>query len=136
MADVRAGVDALDEAASRSAHLDDLARDEYELLARLAIGYYEHGLTQEALGRTFALSRPKVQRLLDRARAVVITCNRDDTATLATLSSAQIGLLTTSQLGALSSDQLQALSSGQLNALTSAQIQGLADIECLIPDGG
>ena len=29
--------------------LDDLARDEFELLARLSIGYYEDGLTQEAL---------------------------------------------------------------------------------------
>jgi DNA-binding transcriptional regulator LsrR (DeoR family) len=52
------------------AYLDDLDRGEYELLARLSIGYYEHGLTQEALARQFSLSRPKVQRLLDRARAV------------------------------------------------------------------
>jgi DNA-binding transcriptional regulator LsrR (DeoR family) len=50
--------------------LDDLDRDEFELLARLAIGYYEHGLTQEALARQFGLSRPKVQRLLDRARVM------------------------------------------------------------------
>jgi DNA-binding transcriptional regulator LsrR (DeoR family) len=47
---------------------DDLGPDEYELLARLASGYYEDGLTQEALGREFGLSRAKVQRLLDRAR--------------------------------------------------------------------
>ncbi len=52
------------------ASLDDLAPDEFELLARLSLGYYEDGLTQEALGRHFGLSRPKVQRLLDRARAV------------------------------------------------------------------
>ncbi len=50
--------------------LDDLDRDEYELLARLSIGYYEDGLTQQLLARQFGLSRPKVQRLLDRARAV------------------------------------------------------------------
>ena len=49
--------------------LDDLGHDEFELLARLAFGYYEEGLTQEALARRFGLSRPKVQRLLDRARA-------------------------------------------------------------------
>lgn len=49
---------------------DDLARDEFELLARLALGYYEEGLTQEELARAFGLSRPKVQRLLDRARVV------------------------------------------------------------------
>lgn len=50
--------------------LDNLGQDEFELLARLSLGYYEEGLTQEALARGFGLSRPKVQRLLDRARAV------------------------------------------------------------------
>jgi DNA-binding transcriptional regulator LsrR (DeoR family) len=44
--------------------LDDLGPEEHELLARLALGYYEDGLTQEALARRFGLSRPKVQRLL------------------------------------------------------------------------
>jgi DNA-binding transcriptional regulator LsrR (DeoR family) len=48
--------------------LDDLGPAEFELLARLAIGYYEDGLTQEALGARFGLSRPKVQRMLERAR--------------------------------------------------------------------
>lgn len=52
------------------ASLDDLGHDEFELLARLAFGYYEEGLTQEAVARRFGLSRPKVQRLLDRARTV------------------------------------------------------------------
>jgi DNA-binding transcriptional regulator LsrR (DeoR family) len=47
----------------------DLGHDEHELLARLALAYYEDGLTQEALGHRFGLSRPKVQRLLERARA-------------------------------------------------------------------
>lgn len=47
----------------------DLAPDEYELLARLASGYYDDGLTQEALAGEYGLSRQKVQRLLDRARA-------------------------------------------------------------------
>ncbi len=50
--------------------LDDLAHDEFELLARLSLGYYQDGLTQEALARHFGLSRPKVQRLLDRARSL------------------------------------------------------------------
>ncbi len=50
--------------------LDDLGPDAFELLARLAVGYYEDGLTQEALARKFGLSRPKVQRLLDQARSV------------------------------------------------------------------
>jgi DNA-binding transcriptional regulator LsrR (DeoR family) len=49
--------------------LDDLGHDEFELLARIAHRYYADGLTQEALAREFGLSRPKVQRLLDRARA-------------------------------------------------------------------
>ncbi len=48
--------------------LDELGQDEFELLARLALGYYEDGLTQVDLARRFGLSRPKVQRLLDRAR--------------------------------------------------------------------
>lgn len=49
--------------------LDDLSRDEFELLARIAHRYYADGLTQEVLAREFGLSRPKVQRLLDRARS-------------------------------------------------------------------
>ena len=49
--------------------LDDLGHDEFELLARVAYRYYADGLTQEALAREVGLSRPKVQRLLDRARA-------------------------------------------------------------------
>ena len=48
---------------------DDLGPDEHELLARLANRYYTDGQTQEALAREFGLSRAKVQRLLDRARA-------------------------------------------------------------------
>jgi DNA-binding transcriptional regulator LsrR (DeoR family) len=49
--------------------LDNLGHDEFELLARIAHQYYVDGLTQEALGREFGLSRPKVQRLLNRARS-------------------------------------------------------------------
>src|SRR5690349_3311023 len=48
---------------------DDLRPEEYELLARLASGYYDDGLTQESLGREYGLSRQKVQRMLDRARS-------------------------------------------------------------------
>lgn len=48
---------------------DDLSQDEFELLARIAHRYYVDGLTQEALAREFSLSRPKVQRLLERARS-------------------------------------------------------------------
>jgi DNA-binding transcriptional regulator LsrR (DeoR family) len=48
--------------------LDDLAADEYELLARIARRYYVDDRTQEEIAREFALSRPKVQRLLERAR--------------------------------------------------------------------
>ena len=47
---------------------DDLGPQDYELLARVAAGYYDDGLTQERLAREFGLSRQKVQRLLDRAR--------------------------------------------------------------------
>jgi DNA-binding transcriptional regulator LsrR (DeoR family) len=52
------------------ASLHDLGPEEFELLARLALGYYEDGLTQDALAGKFGLSRPKVQRLLERARSV------------------------------------------------------------------
>jgi DNA-binding transcriptional regulator LsrR (DeoR family) len=48
--------------------LDDLGHEEFELLARIAHRYYADGLTQEALAGEFGLSRPKVQRLLDRSR--------------------------------------------------------------------
>jgi deoxyribonucleoside regulator len=48
---------------------DELARDEFELLARVAHRYHLDGLTQQAIARELGLSRPKVQRLLDRARA-------------------------------------------------------------------
>ena len=47
---------------------DNLGQDEYELLARIAHRYYADGRTQEEIAREFGLSRPKVQRLLERAR--------------------------------------------------------------------
>lgn len=47
---------------------DELSVAEYELLARIAHSYYADGRTQEEIAREFALSRPKVQRLLERAR--------------------------------------------------------------------
>lgn len=47
---------------------DELRQDDYELLARLAQRYYLEERTQEEIAREFALSRPKVQRLLERAR--------------------------------------------------------------------
>lgn len=46
----------------------DLSPEEFELLARLAHRYYVDGRTQEEAAREFGLSRPKVQRLLERAR--------------------------------------------------------------------
>ncbi len=46
----------------------DLAQDEFELFARIAHRYYVDDLTQEQLAAEFGLSRPKIQRLLDRAR--------------------------------------------------------------------
>jgi DNA-binding transcriptional regulator LsrR (DeoR family) len=45
-----------------------LDNHEFELLARIAHRYYVDGLTQDAIARETGLSRPKVQRLLDRAR--------------------------------------------------------------------
>lgn len=47
---------------------EELRRDEYELLARIAERYYMEDRTQEQVAREFGLSRPKVQRLLDQAR--------------------------------------------------------------------
>ena len=47
---------------------EDLSHDEFELLARIAHRYYVDGRTQEEIAREFGLSRPKVQRLLERAR--------------------------------------------------------------------
>jgi DNA-binding transcriptional regulator LsrR (DeoR family) len=47
----------------------DLDRDEHELLARLARRWYVDRRTQGEIAAEFGLSRPKVQRLLDRARA-------------------------------------------------------------------
>lgn len=47
---------------------EDLGRDDFELLARIAHRYYVDGRTQEEIAREFGLSRPKVQRLLERAR--------------------------------------------------------------------
>jgi DNA-binding transcriptional regulator LsrR (DeoR family) len=48
---------------------EDLSWDEHELLARLARRSYLDGRTQGEIATEFGLSRPKVQRLLDRARA-------------------------------------------------------------------
>jgi DNA-binding transcriptional regulator LsrR (DeoR family) len=47
----------------------DLTWDEHELLARVAHRWYIDGRTQDEIARDFGLSRPKVQRLLERARA-------------------------------------------------------------------
>lgn len=47
---------------------EDLRQDQYELLARIAHRYYVDDRTQEEIAREFALSRPKVQRLLVQAR--------------------------------------------------------------------
>jgi DNA-binding transcriptional regulator LsrR (DeoR family) len=48
---------------------EDLSPEDFESLARIAHRYYLNGRTQEEIGREFGLSRPKVQRLLDRARS-------------------------------------------------------------------
>ncbi len=48
---------------------EELNPREHELLARIAHRSYVDGRTQEEIGREFGLSRSKVQRLLDRARA-------------------------------------------------------------------
>ena len=47
----------------------EIGLEEHELLARIGRRYYVDGQTQELIGREFGLSRPKVQRLLERARA-------------------------------------------------------------------
>lgn len=46
----------------------DFRQDDFELLARIAQRYYIDDQTQAQIAREFALSRPKVQRLLERAR--------------------------------------------------------------------
>ena len=47
---------------------DELTPDEHELLARIAHRSYVDGRTQEEIAVEFGMSRPKVQRLLERAR--------------------------------------------------------------------
>jgi deoxyribonucleoside regulator len=47
---------------------DELSWDDHELLARIAHRSYIDGHTQEEIAQEFGLSRPKVQRLLERAR--------------------------------------------------------------------
>lgn len=49
---------------------DEISLEEHELLARIARRSYIDGRTQEAIAREFGLSRQKIQRLLERARAV------------------------------------------------------------------
>jgi DNA-binding transcriptional regulator LsrR (DeoR family) len=48
---------------------NELTSEEHELLARIARRSYVDGQTQEQIAREFGLSRQKVQRLLERARA-------------------------------------------------------------------
>lgn len=48
---------------------DELSWDDHELLARIAHRWYLDGRTQGAIAEEFGLSRPKVQRLLERARS-------------------------------------------------------------------
>jgi len=47
---------------------EELSPEDFEHLARIAHRYYADGRTQEEIAREFSLSRPKVQRLLERAR--------------------------------------------------------------------
>lgn len=47
---------------------EELTWDDHELLARIAHRSYIDGRTQEEIAQEFGLSRPKVQRLIDRAR--------------------------------------------------------------------
>jgi DNA-binding transcriptional regulator LsrR (DeoR family) len=47
---------------------DDLSADDHELLARIAHRSYVDGRTQEEIATEFGRSRPKIQRLLERAR--------------------------------------------------------------------
>ena len=47
---------------------EELSWDDHELLARIAHRSYVDGRTQEEIAHEFGLSRPKVQRLLERAR--------------------------------------------------------------------
>ncbi len=47
---------------------EELSWDDHELLARIAHRSYVDGRTQEEIAQEFSLSRPKVQRLLERAR--------------------------------------------------------------------
>jgi DNA-binding transcriptional regulator LsrR (DeoR family) len=47
---------------------DDLSHDDFERLARIAHRYWVDGRTQEEIAREFGLSRPTVQRALERAR--------------------------------------------------------------------
>ena len=48
---------------------EELSWDEHELLARIAHRSYLDGRTQTEIANEYGLSRPKVQRLLERARA-------------------------------------------------------------------
>lgn len=47
---------------------DRVSAPQQRLLARIAHRYYVANCTQDEIGREFGFSRPKVQRLLDRAR--------------------------------------------------------------------
>ena len=49
--------------------LAELSRDEHELLARIAHRSFIDRRTQGEIASEFGMSRPKVQRLLDRARS-------------------------------------------------------------------
>src|SRR5690606_14631819 len=58
--------------------LSALGRDEHELLARIARRPYVDGHTQVQISAEFCLSRPKVQRMRERARSTgVVTVHID-----------------------------------------------------------
>jgi len=48
---------------------EELSADDHELLARIAHRSYVDGRTQEEIANEFGMSRPRVQRLLERARS-------------------------------------------------------------------
>jgi DNA-binding transcriptional regulator LsrR (DeoR family) len=103
-----------------------IASDRKKLLYKIAKSYYEDGLTQGEIGKRFGISRIKVSRLLQQARAeklvqITITSQESSNADLERELEAKYGL-----------DEAVIVSASSNDKITTTRELGPAAVECLL----
>ena len=103
-----------------------IARDRKKLLYKIAKSYYEDGLTQGQIGKRFGISRIKVSRLLQQARAeklvqITVASQESSNADLERELEAQYGL-----------DEAVIVSASSNDKSATTRELGPAAVECLL----